>query len=203
MPVLQYRALWSVPNAGPSVSTFHMQGSLPGSPTATIAAAIRAFFNSVATYLPNDASVSFDTEMTEYDEVTGTLTGAEAVTPPADVTGTVSTAWAGGTGVRIVWTTDVIRFGRRVRGATFLVPAASSVFSTAGQVLPAVVTAINGYGTTLIGALAGAGGSNLVVWSRPQEAKEEPPTPARPGAFSTVSTAAVSSIAAQLRSRKY
>lgn len=197
MPILQYRALWSVPNAGPSVSTFHMQGSLPGSPTATIAAAVRAFFNSVATYLPNDVSVAFDTEMTEYDETTGVLTGAEAVTPPALVTGSVSTAWAGGTGIRLVWGTDVIRFGRRVRGATFLVPAANSVFSTAGQVLPAVVTAVNGHGTTLIGALAGAGGSNLVVWSRPQT------VPSRPGAFSTVATATTSSIAAQLRSRKY
>lgn len=201
MPIIQYRALWAVPNAGPSVSTFHMQGSLPGSPVATIAAAIRKFFDDNKGALPNDVSVSFDSEMTQYDESTGTLTGTAAVAPPAVVTGTVATQWAGGTGVRVVWSTDVIRFGRRVRGATFLVPTGFGIFGNDGQVTPAAAATITGTAGTLIAGLAGAGGSNLVVWSRPQEATDD--RPYRPGAMSTVTVGACAPRAAQLRSRKY
>lgn len=191
--VQQYKVFWSIPNAGPSVSTFHAQASSETS-AAALATRLRAFFNSVAAFLPNDVSLSFDSEVTTIDTATGVLTGTQAVPAPAGVTGTDSAAWAGGAGARIVWNTGAIVAGRRVRGSTFIVPIRASAFDTAGRVSAGTISNFaTAIGTLLAGLTSDS--AELVVWSRPATG--------RPGTVHTVAGGAVSPVAASLRGRKY
>lgn len=191
--VIQYRAPWSVPNAGPSVSTFHFNGDVVTNPAA-LAAAVRVFFDGIKGTLPNDVIVNFASEFTIHNTGTGELTGTVPVTPPAAVQGTVTGVWGGGSGYRVDWLTPFVRAGRRVRGRTFLVPAASSVFSNEGRVLGATGTTANAAGNAFLSA-ASAAGNDLAVWSRATDTLQ--------GATFEVDTVATSTLAATLRGRKY
>lgn len=191
--VIQYRAPWSVPNAGPSVSTFHFVGNTAGQPDG-IAAAVRGFFDAIKSTLPNDVIVNFASEMTIHNDATGQLVGTIPVTPPLAVQGTGTGSWAGGAGYRVDWLTQAIRNGRRVRGRTFIVPASNTVFSTEGRVLGATATTANTAGNGLL-ATASLAGNDLAVWSRPG--------PAGPGQVFAVTDPATSTLAATLRGRKY
>lgn len=191
--VQQYRALWAIPNAGPSMSTFHFQASSELSAQAA-ADNVRAFFNAITGYIPNEVTIAFDTEVTTMDTATGQLTGSIPVTAPPTVTGDDTGPWAGGSGFRVVWATGAIVAGRRVRGSTFLVPAAGQDFTTGGVPSSAARSAINSAAQTLIDA--GAGDSaELQVWSRPR--------PGRPGSVHNVVSATLSPLPATLRGRKY
>lgn len=190
---IQYRASWSVPNAGPSVSTFHFLGDEIPDPAA-LALAVRTWFADLAGMLPNDVSISFASEFTLHNVATGQLTGSVAVTPPAPVAGNQSGAWAAGAGIRIDWLTAYVRNGRRVRGRTFLVPGASSVYGTDGRVLPAIISQANFVSDTFINACLAAG-SPLTVWARP--------TDSLPGASFPVADASTAGLTATLRGRKY
>jgi hypothetical protein len=192
MPV-QYRASWSIPNAGPSVSTFHFLGDVVNEPVA-LAAAVRAFFAGLVATIPNDVTVSFAPEFTIHDVATGTLIGTAPVTPPAAVVGTATGSWAAGAGVRIDWLTAYIRNGRRVRGRTFIVPAGGGSYGTDGRVLPALITSGNAAADTFRDA-ALAAGNPFAVWSRP--------TASLPGAIFPVTDGATSGLVATLRGRKY
>lgn len=191
--VAQYKAFWSIPNAGPSVSTFHAAGTGLLFPQ-EFADAVGALFATLPTRIPNEVAVSFDTEVTEIDENTGQLVGALAVTPPTTVEGDGSGVWAAGSGARIVWATSVIRDGRRVRGTTFLVPLAANQYDSDGRILPATITGITGGANTYLDDLDAAG-YTAVVYSRPR--------PGIPGAASSVVSASVPSLVATLRGRKY
>jgi hypothetical protein len=191
--VIQYRAPWSVPNAGPSVSTFHFNGDVVTNPTA-LAAAVRLFFDGIKSTLPNDVIVSFASEFTVHNTGTGELTGTVPVTPPLAVQGTGTGSWAGGAGYRVDWLTPFVRAGRRVRGRTFIVPASNTVFSTEGRVLGATGTTANVAGGAMMSA-ASAAGNDLAVWSRA--------TDSLTGATFEVTNAATSTLAATLRGRKY
>lgn len=189
----QYKAFWSIPNAGPSVSTFHT--SAAGTESAQgIANAIRAFFSSWASWLPNDVSVSFDSEVLFLGQSTGELTDSFPVTPPAGVTGAQSGVWPAGAGARLVWDTGTIREGRRVRGSTFMVPLTGSAFTNTGRVANGPITLGGTSATTLIDALV-LNTTPLAVWSRPR--------PGIPGDTSLVVQGSTSPIVATLRGRKY
>lgn len=193
MPFYRYTAPWSIPNAGPSVTTLH------ATPVNTFSAqawadGVRAMFVALAPRFPNEVTVNFATEVTQHEDTTGALIGSFPVTPGAAVPGTDTGLWAGGTGIRIVWGTGAIRDGRRVRGTTFLVPTVAATFNNAGQVTPAAQGQIQTAAANYVqnGLTAGYG---PVVWSRP--------APGRPGAWSLVSTVTVPQVAATLRTRKY
>lgn len=191
--MLRYRCFWSIPNAGPSVSTFYLDnfggGNLP-----VAVAAIRAFFSNRAPLLPNEVTISFDTAADSIEPTTGALIGTAPVTAPAPVTGTGAGVWSAGAGVRIDWLTDAFRNGRRVRGRTFMVPAVSGAFGSDGRVLPAQITATDAAATTMLTALSGAN-LPLTIWSRPDTGIG--------GNMSVVGSAATSGLAATLRGRKY
>lgn len=195
----RYRVFWSIPNAGPSVSTFYLSPFV-GADLTVAASKIRDFFVSRAALFPNEVTITFDSAMDSITPATGELNGTEGVTPGAAVTGSGSGTWAAGSGVRVDWQTADFAYGRRVRGRTFLVPAVSAAFGTDGRILPAQVVASTSNAAALITALA-ANSTPLVVWSRPKAAIGE--GPARPGAIHDVTAAVVPSLAATLRGRKY
>lgn len=191
--VWQYRVPWSIPNAGPSVSTFHFSDFGP-EPDATVAQAIKELFEVAKTWIPNDVTISYGDEFTKVETATGILTDAVSIVAPSGTAGTATGTWAAGAGFRLQWRTAAIRNGYRVRGATFFVPAAASAFQSGGQVTASVANAMEPAGQAMLSALFNAS-IPLVVYSRPR--------PGVPGAQSPVDTADVTGLAATLRGRKY
>lgn len=187
-----YKAFWNIPNAGPSVSTFAAQATLQGD-AQEFANRVRTLLLAMVSYLPDEVTISFDTEVTFVDPSTGVLTGSTAVTQPQLIAGTSTAAWAAGTGARIVWATDTIRNGRRVRGSTFLVPLTSVVNTAGGLVGGSARTAIQTAAQAYLTGMA-ADGNPVYVYSRP--------VPGRPGATTVVTAASVPEIPATLRTRK-
>lgn len=193
MSVAAYRALWSIPNAGPAVSTFHFA---PGDDTTMdeVSVAVRGFLLALQSAIPNEVTISFDTEATRYDAATGELLEVISVAPPTQFVGSATGNWSAGSGLRCVWGTGAIKNGRRVRGSTFIVPVHSASFGTGGYVQAGTITTVNTAATAFVGQAANSG-SPLVVWSRPVDGAG--------GTVHLVQNGTCSSIPGTLRSRKY
>lgn len=194
------RTEWSGTTGGPGLTQMAMayQGGTSWTPSAAQSAvdAVRGFWASMTSSLPNELSLSVDPQVDMYDEVSGQLTQSlSVVTPPASVAGAATGSYAGGVGVRFNWNTGAIMNGRRVVGRTYVVPAAAGVFESNGTVLGTVITNLTGYGTTLLSNLAAANLA-LVVWSRPAT------TSSNDGAMTVVQTASVPDKSAILRGRR-
>lgn len=204
--MMEYRCPWTIPNAGPAVSTFHIDATAATAALPAAAGAIRSFFDFMKGSLPDDVTVNFDAEMREIDVATGELTAAVPIPAPTPVQGTVTGAWPAGTGARIVWQTNRVLRGRRVRGATFLVPIGAGLFTTGGQLSTAAITAYTTAGTNLIASLNTLA-VPLVVYSR--RVLEQPAVPGlppvvlHPGTATEVISASTNPVVATLRGRKY
>lgn len=192
--VMKYRVFWQVPNAGPAMSTFHLEGQAPAAAPQPIADAFQVFFDAIKKYIPNEVGVSFDNEVTDHETTTGQLVEAFPVTPPPAVTGTGTTVWAGGAGGRLVWSTSRVLNGRRVRGATFLVPLVLTAFASTGRLGSTSTADVNAAAGVLRASL-NSNGSPLAIWSGPNTG--------RPGVTSIVNGHGLDAVAGTLRSRKY
>lgn len=143
---------------GPSVSTFYSEGSV-----STAVSALRSFYDAIKSALPVGLTIQVSNSGDDIDDAAGNLIGTWSSTPaPALVTGTGSGQWADGVGARVVWNTNGIHGGRRVRGATFLVPLVSAAFEGGGGLVGATQTVLQNAATNLLTAAP-----TLVIWSRP------------------------------------
>lgn len=190
--VFLIRVPWSIPNAGESVSTFHVNGD--AIQVQAYVQAIRTFFTTIAGELPNEVAVTLPSEVVELNDATGTLVATYPTTPGSAVAGTDAGAWAAGSGARIVWSTGVIAAGRRVRGSTFLVPLSSASYTNTGRIGSSPIATIDAAAEAMLDDIATSGG-DLAVYSRPR--------PGRPGASHGVISGATSPQVATLRGRKY
>jgi hypothetical protein len=153
----RYRVNWTGFTGSPGVSTFY---SLASSTAAL--AALRAFFADAAYILPPSVTLEFPNSGDTLDSTTGTLVGGWTASAQTAVTGLASVGYfAAGTGARLVWETDSIVDGRRVRGSTFLVPLSTSAYDTNGSLISGAFTTVNGPLATLVAT------NQLVIWSRP------------------------------------
>lgn len=195
------RTEWSGTSGGPGVTQLAVTGAAGGiwNPTGTQGAvnAVRTFWDAVKGYLPDELKLTVSPVIDDYDTNSGDLVGSYvAATAPLVVVGTSVGVYAGGAGFKLTWNTGQIREGRRVRGSTFIVPAASAVYTNTGTITTAVTTAVNTAAANLITALA-ANETSLAVWSRPRIL----PTP-RGGLAYSVATGATSAKTAILRGRR-
>lgn len=159
--------------------------------------AMRAFWNSIAVYLPSAVSLTVSPVVDLYNEVNGDLIASEqAPTAPTSVVGTSSSTFSMASGMKVQLNTNTIRFGRRVRGSIFIVPGAQGIYATNGSVGSAIRTAVNTAGTTFLNSIE-TGSMQVVVWSRPRTV----PT-ARIGALSNVLSVETSEKVAVLRGRR-
>jgi hypothetical protein len=162
--------------------------------------AVRAFWDAVKAYIPNDISLTVSPVVDSYDVGNAALLASiSAATPPASVTGTAATAYSMASGMKANLNTENIRFGRRVRGSIFIVPAAQGIYSTNGTVESTTRTAVNTAGSTMLGAFV-TGQMNVVVWSRPLP--DDHPEAPRDGAVSEVIGIETSEKVAVLRGRR-
>jgi len=89
------------------------------------------------------------------------------------------------------WRTNDYRFGRRIRGRTFMVPLNSNAYEGDGTLSTAARGDLQTFADTMV---SGTGGAEFGVWSRPRNGAG--------GVFATVTSGTVPDMAAVLRSRR-
>jgi hypothetical protein len=199
MGVIVIRTEWAGTTGGPGLTQMCVNGFIPVAPAAaqTMVNAVRTFWNSLAALLPNELTLTVSPIVDSYDPVTGDLDSTIVVaTPPLPVVGTSSSNYAGGAGLKVKWETNTVKNGKRVRGSTFIVPAASAAYSTTGDITGSAQTTVNNAAAALISAID-APAQDLTVWSRPRLL----PTP-RDGDLTDIVSGVCSSKTAILRSRR-
>jgi hypothetical protein len=198
------RTYWSGTTGGPGITQMALLGAAggiwnPGGEQGAVNA-VRAFWDALKTYIPDEVQLTVSPVVDWYDRATGELMGSNiAATPPGVVLGTSATSYAGGSGFKVTWETGQIRDGRRVRGATYVVPCSSGVFTNTGVVSSTPKAAINTAANAMLTALT-TNTTPMGVWSRPREATDD--LPARAGAAFQVSVGVCSSKSAILRGRR-
>lgn len=194
MAMNRIRAVWSGFIGGPGVSTFYSTDVTNDLPR------IYAFFNALVSMLPLAVSIQVENAGDIIDETTGRLIGSwiGSVQPP--VQGTTGGAYSAPTGLVVNWETGVVQDGSRLRGKTFIVPAAGTAFADNGTLNDSARENLR----VPAAALAAAG--SLVVWHRPRAARpadgSRPAVTARAGGYASLSGATVADRAAVLRSRR-
>lgn len=184
--MVRVRAIWTGTGVtGTGVSTFYSMGA-----ALDARAAVSAFFTAVAGILPPTVTVSVPGEGEILDDVTGDVTGAWAANPGTSHAGTGAGAFARGVGMRVVWGTNGITNGRRVRGSTFLVPIGSSNYENDGSIVAGALTAVS----TAASAMRTSLGGDFVIWRRPK--------PGVAGGTSSVLSSTVPDKVAWLTTRK-
>ena len=157
---------------GEGVSRFHWVGPegldiAPADVTA-VHTALHAFYAVVAQNAAHSITYAIQPEARILDEQTGELVAAvnqEGTLADIPSLG-VATGYPAGAGARINWHTGVVVGGRRIRGATFLVPLQAAAFTQQGSLSGNVQQGLIAAAATLNGALQSAG-CNLIVYRRP------------------------------------
>ena len=129
-----------------------------------ISVAATGLFTAVRGLIPSGTSLFIPNGGDTIDELTGTLTGTWGTSGGTTITGSGSGSFPGGVGARIVWETDTIRGGRRVRGSTFIVPLIVTAFEANGTLTAATITTLqSGISDFLVQVPTQAR-----IWSRPR-----------------------------------
>jgi hypothetical protein len=176
----QIRVTWTGLSGLPGVSTFYSSGDKD----VTIAA-IRTFFEGIATSLPSAVRINYPTSGVDVDISTGAVTGAWTSLSRAATAGTNTGLFAAPAGAVVNWRTGFYLGGRELRGKTFLVPLSGSAYQSDGTLVDTVRQGIQDAATTLIGSTVPPR-----IWSRKQ------------GADATVTAASVPDKVVILRSRR-
>lgn len=159
--------------------------------------AVRAFWNAIATHMPDEVTFTVSPVVDQYDYASGELVNSvSAPTPPTSVTGSSTAIYQMAAGAKVNLNTAKISNGRRVRGGIYLVPASSNVYSNTGNILNSARTTINTAVNTMRTSL-NTGGLSLMVWSRPTS-----PGPSTDGELSIVTAVETSEKGAILRGRR-
>lgn len=202
MPVGIVRTGWQGTTGGPGLTQMAFGGTLEGGTdwdatgAQAVVNAVRAFWDAAKGFLPNEIILTVSPVVDIYSTVGGSLVGSySAATPPATVTGTDTGTYLMASGIKVQWNTGIILNGRRVRGATFIVPAGASAMANTGTVSGSARTAINAAGATMIGA-ANTATHPFGIWSRPETLTSND------GAFSAVNGTETVEKGAVLRGRR-
>ena len=170
-------------HGAPGVSTFY--GNVIDAHVA-----VASFFTGAANALAGQVNWSVPNTGDVIDEATGVITAIWTDGSVVSGVGGGGGAYVGSSGVVVSWKTG-LRLGRRLlQGRTFLVPSATSVFDTDGNIATGVLTAVQGAAN----ALATSGKVN--IYHRPTSVG------ATDGRSSVIVAAHAPDIAAVLRSRR-
>lgn len=116
---------------GAGVSTFYFDNGI----SSGLAGHIKAFFTAVKATFPTGITWTIPNSGDLLDSTTGLLTGGFVTTGGGtETSGGTGSNFAQGVGGRIVWNTDGIFKGRRVRGATFMCPLVIDYFEGANAI---------------------------------------------------------------------
>lgn len=161
MALQRLRCAWTGTGVeGPGLSTFFAEAD----GTVAISVAASALFDAVKAIIPTGTSIQVPNGGDVIDEMTGTLTGTWGTSSSTTISCSGTGAFPGGVGARVVWETDTVRNGRRVRGSTFIVPLISTAYESNGTLSNAAVTGLQ----TAIANFLVQVPTQARVWSRPR-----------------------------------
>lgn len=155
------------------------------------ALSVNTAFGRITNLLPAGVTISREAEAPVIDSATGETVGLIDLpgTPAREGAGTGG--YSGPSGAVVNWRTTDYRFGRRIRGRTFLVPLDGSAYEDDGTLTDDALSDLRGFGNDIIDV---GGGTEFGVWSRPRNGSG--------GVFATVTGSNVPDLAAVLRSRR-
>jgi len=164
-----------------------------------LATAWRTFLASLGAQLSVGLTATIDSELLEFDETTGNVTGAGTTTQAPVAFTQVGDKLPPANQLLIRWSTNGIVHNRRVRGRTFLPGMLESENDVNGlpqaSIGTPVTTGLNAFLTTMAGRLR--------IWSQPFVADPLKPTnPTRPGSAHAVTGFTLAPYWAVLRSRR-
>lgn len=193
MALYRVKTRWTGFTGSPGYTILHF--SAPTEPTLTRAqevhGAVQTFMSGISSYLPSAARLTVETGVEIINETNGMLENVFTVTAGTAISGTVTGGFSSATGACINWNTTEVRNGRRVRGRSFIVPLAATMYDTDGTLTPTVLAGLQGRADTLVG-----GGWDLQVFKRPTVKG------ATDGDAATVVSARIADKTAILRSRR-
>ena len=124
----------------------------------------KAFLQSIQAFIPLDVEMNVQNGGEVIDEANGDVTGVWAGSALDAVSGTNAGGYQAPTGFMIVWLTDQFINSRRLKGKTFIVPAASDQFDDTGRLSVSAAASIQGHVDTFLSSVE----ANLKVWHRPK-----------------------------------
>lgn len=152
------RVEWSgSPVQGGGLSTFYFDEAGSG-----WTAAVTAFFNAIKGVFPTLLTWKIPGSGDLINDASGALTGTWDEGLDQSVAANGVGQYPFGVGARVVWNTDGLTNGRRVKGSTFLAPLLSGQFEGSSALVPAVVTLFN----TAANDLADSPDYDMKIWTQ-------------------------------------
>lgn len=202
MDMVRITARWSGFTGSPGYSNFFFttdggfwDGGLIGDGAQQAAnsarSKVREAFFQITNLLPEGVAIDIDSEALIIDSDTGETLGFAEVDGPGIMDGTSSGGYSAASGAVINWLTNDYRFGRRIRGRTFLVPLAGSTYQSDGTLTSSALSDLRDFAGEITSS---SGSAQFGVWSRPRGGTG--------GVFATAVGSRVPDMAAVLRSRR-
>lgn len=185
-------ARWTGFQGAPGYSNFFFAGG-GGliSDAQQVAERVATAFDALDRRIPLGVRIEVENEVAIIDSDTGEMQGFQRVSDiPAHV-GSQGGGYSAASGAVINWRTDDVRFGRRIRGRTFLVPLSGFSYEEDGTLTGPTIEDVEEFGSALTGFDFD---SEFGVWSRPRDGSG--------GVFATVTSYSVPDMSAVLRSRR-
>ena len=199
---LRYRPVLSGWQGGPGMNTWHgVSDVLPldSDQGQQFANEIRTVYETLKSRFVSGVTITFPNEITEHNEETGELVAVHAITSPAAVIATASSADGQvprSTTFVARLNTDTIRDGRRLTGRHFLGPIPEGELGIDGAIATGSRTSVQ----AAYGGVLDLVGPNLVVWGPPKH--DANGNVVAVGKLGRVVSVSVNAIPGTLRSRK-
>lgn len=196
MSLVRVQTIWTGVAGSPYYTNLYAIGPITTNNGNDLATAWRVFLNSLAGSLAAGLIATIDSELLEFDETNGVVTGAGTTTQaPVGFT-------AGGdvlprsNQALIRWTTNGIVHNRRVKGRTFIPGVLESHNLGDGTPGGVLGTPLQSGVNALLATMAG----RMRIWAQPFEGT--PDNPLRPGSAHAIQSGTVAPFWAVLRSRR-
>lgn len=192
MDILRVQVRWTGFSGAPGYTALHFAG---GGGLITDAQQVAERVDSALAQLSPvvAAGVDFavDTEVARLDSDSGEMLEVLGVTGMSGRTGSATGPYSAASGAVINWRTNDVRFGRRIRGRSFIVPLGNTAYDSQGTLAGPTLASLGSFASEIVG---GDFDSEFGVWSRPKDGTG--------GVFATVTSYNVPDMAAVLRSRR-
>lgn len=154
------RIQWSGFLGAPGVTTLYFVDA------AVAQAKVQTFLTAIKTLIPTVVTMRIESSGDIINVQTGALTGAWTGGAQTPTVGTAVGNYSPATGFQARWECPEVINGHRVRGRSYFVPCGPVLYDPTGTIADATVTAVTGFGNTLITSQVG----NMAVWVRPHPA---------------------------------
>lgn len=202
MDICRITAVWSGFIGAPGYSVFHFttdggfwDGGLIGDSAQAAAeraaADVGTAFGQLSSWLPPVVQIRTQPEAEIINSDTGEIVGfTEVPTYSTDGEGP-GNGYSAASGAVVNWRTNDYRFGRRIRGRTFVVPLSGAAYEDDGTLVQGARDKLLDFADRIVD---GGAAAEFGVWSRPRGGTG--------GVFATATGYSVPDMAAVLRSRR-